>query len=94
MKSLPTSKLSVLLFLLMTAGSCLHLQAQTPLDTITLGDASISFSDFSKMGANYQTNIQGAFPASDGKSYSGWTKGSVKYYSKKDCSNIIKCIYD
>ena len=94
MKSLPTSKLSVLLFLLMTAGSCLHLQAQILLDTITLGDASISFSDFSKMGANYTTNIQGAFPASDGKSYSGWTKGSVKYYSSSIKSVIVFGTYE
>ena len=81
MKSIQTSKLLILLILLMTAGSSLQLRAQSTLETITLNDASISFSDFSKMGSGYTTKIQGAFPASDGNAYSGWTKGSVQYVS-------------
>ena len=76
-----TNKLLILLLLLMLAGSSLQLRAQTILETITLDDAPISFSDFSKMGSGYATTIQGAFSASDGNSYSGWTKGSVKYVS-------------
>ena len=40
---------------------------------------TLAFSDFSKMGSSYTTNIQGAFPASDGNSYSGWTKTDCMY---------------
>ena len=83
MKSIQTSKLLILIFLLMTAGSCLHLQAQTEYDKIALGTKEISFSDFSKMGSQYTTSIQGAFPASDGNSYSGWTKVDVQYVNSK-----------
>ena len=84
-----TNKLLILLFLLMLAGSSLQLRAQTILETITLDDAPISFSDFSKMGSGYATTIQGAFSASDGNSYSGWTKGSVKYVSS-DNKNVAQ----
>lgn len=81
MKSIHTSKLLILLFLLMTAGSSLQLRAQNTLETITLNEASISFSNFSNMGSSYSTAIKGVFPANDGNYYSGWTKGSVQYVS-------------
>ena len=81
LKSIHTSRLLILLFLLMTAGSSLQLRAQSTLETITLNEASISFSNFSNMGSSYSTAIQGAFPANDGNYYSGWKKGSVQYVS-------------
>lgn len=71
----------LLFFLLITAGTGLPIQAQDALTEITLGTSEISFSDFSKIGSAYDTNIQGAFRASDDNDYSGWTKGSVKYVS-------------
>lgn len=71
----------LLFFLLITAGSSLPIQAQDALTEITLGSSEISFSDFSKIGSSYTTAIQGAFPASDGNSYSGWTKKNVQYVS-------------
>lgn len=89
MKSLPTSKLLILFFLLMTAGSCLQLRAQQTYDNIALGTKEIFFSDFSKIGSNYTTSIQGPFLANDGNSYSGWTKGSVRYYSSSIKSVIV-----
>lgn len=83
MKSLPTSKLFILFFLLMQAGSCLQLRAQQTYDKIALGTKEIFFSDFSKIGSGYTTKIQGAFPANDGNSYSGWTKEDVQYVNSK-----------
>lgn len=74
----------LLFFLLITAGTGLPIQAQDALTEITLGTSEISFSDFSKIGSAYDTNIQGAFRASDDNDYSGWTKGSVKYVSSSN----------
>lgn len=71
----------LLFFLLITAGSSLPIQAEDALTEITLGSSEISFSDFSNIGSGYDTNIQGAFPASDKKDYSGWTKNKVQYVS-------------
>ena len=48
---------------------------------LTGATASISFSDFSKAGSSYTTGIQGAFPASDGKAYTGWVKKDCSYNS-------------
>ena len=40
---------------------------------------SLVFSDFSKAGSNSTLYVQGPFPASDGKTYAGWTKDRCYY---------------
>ncbi len=82
-KFTPQRLLTLCLFLMMGWWQGSLAVAQETLSVIALDTKSISFSDFSNIGSSYTTAIQGPFAASDGNSYSGWTKTSISYVSGK-----------
>lgn len=76
-----TLRYSLLLILSLFVGNGVFAADKTVID-LTGSTTAISFSDFSKVGSSYTTAIQGAFPASDGNSYSGWSKTDCCYNSE------------
>ena len=75
-----TLRYSLLLLLSLFVGNGVFAADKTVID-LTGSTTAISFSDFNKVGSSYTTPIQGAFPASDGNSYSGWSKTDCCYNS-------------